>query len=1115
MAPVEAMANFCLLAGLMPLPRQWRPTSGKMAEGKGIGDFLPGGVGFSSITQMNLAATRPPTWLFSAGIAFLGAMLAQAAVVETHEALPGSRTLRLAIQDLSASFPDRYPRGGEWLRQLDALEARARSAASTNVGALGAELAQLGREALLANPLLDFDRLLVVKRNASRLALPQNWESNSSIPRQGIENEIMVLRGLRGNSVLEKLYQPEGKHFVGDLALHFDATRFMFSSISTNGRWGVFEMSTSGGPPRQLALIPDADVDNYTSCYLPDDSVIFTSTAPFIGVPCVRGGSHVAHLYRYWPATGKIRRLTFDQEHNWCPTVMPDGRLLYLRWEYSDLPHFVARILFTMNPDGTNQREFYGSGSYWPNAFFYAKPMPGWPNKVAGIVGGHHGVPRMGELVIIDPSLGRFEADGVVQRIPGRGQKVEAIILDNLVDNSWPKFLHPAPLNDKYLITACKPTAAAPWGIYLVDVFDNLTLIKEAPGFALLEPVPLQAVPRPPVIQDAIREGGQTARMQIVDIYQGPGLQGVPRGTIKKLRLFTYNFSYQGIGGQVDRVGLDGPWDIKRIIGTVPVEEDGSANFEVPANLPISLQPLDERGQAVALMRSWTTAMPGEVQSCTGCHEKQNSASAIPASGLAMRQPPARITPFYGPMRGFHFEREVQPVLDRHCVACHNGEARADGQRIPDLRRGPLVFAGEREVKFPPAYVALKSYVRNPTAENDMHLLLPYEFHASTTELVQRLEAGHHGVKLDAEAWDRLNTWIDLNTPAWGTWEEMVTQSSSAGTGAKRMGKQRERRRELNQRYAGVNDDTDAVYAAPSWKPEPPPAEPNKEVAAAPPCEGWPFDAAEARRRQQNGSPATVKLDLGGGVGLSLVRIPAGRFVAGSGTAFARVVQVPQTFWMSACEISNEQYARFNPRHDSRIEHGDFLQFSVAQRGHPLSGSNQPVCHVCWDEAQAFCKWLSERSGRAVKLPSGEVWEYACRAGTATPMAYGDVTNDFSRLANLADVNLRRPRGYRSGSVPEWRPAVTDADDGYWVSAPVGSYPPNAWGLYDMIGNVWEWTTDLNPDGVRRLVRGGSWYDRPQRATANMTLAYPPWQKVYNVGFRVVVEDQQLSAKKN
>ena len=1045
-------------------------------------------------------------WVISASVAVLGAMLAQAAAPEADESLAGVRSLKLAIQDLNASFPGRYPRGAEWLKQLDVLEARARTADATTVVSLGTELARLRREALLANPLLDFDRLLLVKRNAAHLALPQNWESNSSIPRRGIENEIVVLRGLRGGPVLEKLYQPDGKRFVGDLALHFDARRFMFSSIGTKDRWGVFEMSTTGGSPRQLSLIPDADVDNYTSCYLPDDSIIFTSTAPFIGVPCVRGGSHVAHLYRYWPDTGKIRRLTFDQEHNWCPTVMPDGRLLYLRWEYSDLPHFVARILFTMNPDGTNQREFYGSGSYWPNAFFYAKPMPGSLNRVVGVVGGHHGVPRMGELVIVDPSQGRFEADGVVQRIPGYGQKVEPIILDSLVDNSWPKFLHPAPLSDKYVIAACKPTAASLWGVYLVDVFDNITLIKEEPGFALLEPVPLQSVTRPPVIPDATKEGEKTARMQIVDIYQGPGLEGVPRGTIKKLRLFTYNFSYQGIGGQVDRVGLDGPWDIKRIIGTVPVEADGSASFEVPANQPISIQPLDDKGQAVALMRSWTTAMPGEVQSCSGCHEKQNSASTLQATGLAMRKPPAKITPFYGPLRGFHFDREVQPVLDRHCLNCHDGKTREDGKSIPDFRRGPLVFAGEREVKFPPAYVALKSYVRNPTAENDMHLLLPYEFHASTTELVQVLEAGHHGVQLDAESWDRLNTWIDLNTPAWGTWEEMVTQSKEGGTGANRMGKQRERRRELTLHFAGFDDDTDVVYPAPHWTPEPLPVEPKPEVAAPPRCEGWPFDAVEAQRRQQNVSPASLELDLGDGVKMTLVGIPAGRFVAGCGTGAARVVPIPQAFWVSTCEISNEQFARFHPRHDSRIEHGDFLHFSAAQRGLSLSGSKQPVCHVSWNEAQAFCQWLSERSGRTVKLPGGDAWEYACRAGAATPMAYGDVTIDFSRLANLADVNLRRPKGYRSGSVPEWRPAVTDVNDGHWVSAPVGSYPPNAWGLHDMVGNVWEWTADLAPDGVRRLARGGSWYVRPHRATPDATVAYQPWQKVYDVGFRVIVE---------
>ena len=833
--------------------------------------------------------------------------------------------------------------------------------------------------------------------NAGKLGLPQNWESNSSVARKGIDNTIMLMSDLRAKPRMQVLFQPDKGKFAGDLALHFDAQRFMFSSIGTDGRWGVFEMSVAGGSPRQLPLIPDSDVDNYTSCYLADDSILFTSTAPFIGVPCVRGSSHVTHFYRYWPATGKIRRLTFDQEHNWCPTLLSDGRVLYLRWEYSDLPHYVARILFTMNPDGTNQREYYGSGSYWPNAFFYAKPMPGHPRKVVGIVGGHHGVPRMGELVIVDPARGRFEADGVVQRIPGYGKKVEPTILDNLVDDSWPKFLHPSPLSEKYILVACKPTPTSLWGIYLVDVFDNMTLIKEEPGYALLEPIAQQKTTRPPVIPDMTREGETTARMQIVDIYQGPGLRGVPRGTIKSLRLFTYNFSYHSIGGQWDRVGLDGPWDIKRIIGTVPVEPDGSANFIVPANQPISMQPLDEKGRAVTLMRSWTTAMPGEVQSCVGCHEKQNSA-AVSKDSLASRKPPATIQPFYGPMRGFSFDREVQPVLDRYCIGCHDGQPRPDGRGLPDFRRGPFIYAGEKEVKFPPAYVALKSYVRNPTMENDIHLLLPYEFHASTTELVQLLEAGHHGVQLDAESWDRLNTWIDLNTPAHGTWVEMDEKN--------RVKNQRQRRRELTLRYAGIDDDTDAVYPAPDWKPLPAPVEPPKPRLQAPTCEGWPFDAAEAVRRQRQSGPTTMVLDLGRGVTVTMVRIPAGRFVAGGSVSPARAVTIPRPFWMSAREITNEQYALFDALHDSRIEHGDFLQFSIKARGCPLNEPKQPVCHVSWDESRAFCQWL----GRADR-PERRAPQRGC-LGICLPRRRGDA--DVLRLGRCRFLALGESGGYQS-----------------------------------------------------------------------------------------------------
>ena len=956
------------------------------------------------------------------------------------------------------------------------------------------------RNILLANPLLDFGRLICIKRNVAgnRLGLPQNWESNSSIPRNGIDNSIVLMTDLRSKADCAVLYKPKGNRFVGDLNLHFDAQKLMYSSIGDDGRWGIFELQISEQISRQLPMIPDRDVDNYTSCYLPDDSILFTSTAPFIGVPCVRGSSHVAHIYRYWPQTGKIRRLTFDQEHNWCPTLMPDGRVLYLRWEYSDLPHYVARILFTMNPDGTNQREFYGSGSYWPNAFFYAKPMPGSIQKVVGIVGGHHGVPRMGEMVIIDPALGRFEAEGVIQRIPGYNQPVDPVIQDNLVDESWPKFLHPIPLSEKYILVSCKPSRTSLWGIYLVDIFDNMTLIYEEPGYAMLEPIPLHKTVRPPVIPDAIREGEKNAFMQVIDIYQGPGLQGVPRGTIKKIRLFTYNFSYHGMGGQWDRVGIDGPWDIKRIIGTVPVEPDGSAFFEVPANQPISLQPLDEQGRAVALMRSWTTAMPGEVQSCVGCHEKQNSTSVLANNQQALRRTPSKIEPFYGPMRGFSFDREVQPVLDRYCIACHNGTSAPEKKDLPNFCRGPYIFAGEKEVKFPPAYVALKAFVRNPTAENDMHMLTPGEFHASTTELVQLLESGHYGVKLDAESWDRLNTWIDLNTPAHGTWVEMVGQP--------RMGKQRERRRELTLRYAGIDDDTDAVYASPAWKPEPLPMQTNKIAKSSQTLESAiTSTTSDLKNSVQTNTLSSV--DLGNGITMKLNRLPAGRFVSIGKDTPGHVLTIDKSFWIGTYEVNNEQYACYDPQHDSRIEHGDFLQFSIPARGKPLNEPKQPVSHVSWNEVQSFCQWLSARIGKVVKLPTGMQWEYACRAGSTSPLSFGNIDTDFSKWANLADINLRNPKGYRSPTVPEWRPAIVSVNDGNFVSAPVGSYQPNAWGLYDMHGNVWEWTEDCTNDGNSRLVRGGSWYVRPKRATAETSLAYKPWQKVYDVGFRVVVED--------
>ncbi len=1017
--------------------------------------------------------------------------------------------LQRAVADLTKTFGDQYADGPRYLGRLDKHGDVASLVKRVEAGDKKAieqaeRLIALSREALLANPLLDFDRLLVVKRSEKHLGLPKNWESNSSLPMQGYDNEIATLP-IRSGGKITTLYRPEDGRFVGDVDLEFDGERMLFSMPGGNGRWQVFELGVDGDGLVQLPLVEEPDVDNYDACYLPDGNVLFTSTAPFVGVPCVTGSSHVSNVYRLDRGTGAIRRLTFEQDHDWCPTVLGDGRVLYLRWEYSDLPHFASRILFHMNPDGTGQMAHYGSNSYWPNALFYARPIPNRPTRFVGIVGGHHDVPRMGELVLFDTAKGRHEADGVVQRIPGYGKKVEPILLDGLVGASWPKFLHPYPLSDKYFLVSAKPTLKSLWGVYLVDVFDNMTLIAEEKGYALLEPVPLRRTDRPPVIPSTVKPNRRDAVVYLADVYSGPGLEGVPRGAVKRLRLYTYHFAYHGMGGQVNRVGLDGPWDIKRIMGTVPVEADGSALFRVPANTPISVQPLDAEGKALQLMRSWMTAMPGETLSCVGCHEPQNEVTAARGSTAALRKP-SEITPWYGPMRGFSFKREVQPVLDAYCVACHDEEGDA-----PDLRALPAIHptavgdSYNNGTQFTPSYMALRGFVRAPTIESDMHLLPPGEFHADTTKLVRILEKGHHAVRLDTEAWDRLVTWIDLGAPAHGTWHEIV--------GGEKTYHQRDRRREMLRRYAGRDEDPEAVGEAAVL-------EAVRETLAARP------EAVVADRPTEAGMPATGVerlVDLGEGVTMELILVPAGEFLMGDPAGLpderpgTRTV-VERPFWMGKFEVTNRQFARFDPSHDSRLEHGDFLHFSIQERGYPLNEPRQPVARISWERAAEFCRWLSAQTDEQFDLPSEAQWEHACRAGSSTPLWYGGTGDDFSPYANLADASLRQvdtfaPWALPSGAIPEWRPATHDVNDAHRVSAPVGSFAPNPWGLHDMHGNVAEWTSSAYARnaasggvGASRtmVVRGGSWYERPQCARSAYRLDYEPWRRVFNVGFRVV-----------
>jgi formylglycine-generating enzyme required for sulfatase activity len=1078
------------------------------------------------------------------------------------------QSLRLAVEDLMRTFGTRYAKGPEYLRRLAEVEAavaQGRAAGPAGLARWHAAIEQfeaLRTQALLANPLMDFDRLVLVKRADAGLktprprvrgeagnfvgndvvgflnGLPINFQGNGYLREIAFDNEIAVLSPVRPDGRLTTLYRPERPVYVGDLKVHFDGDRLLFSSVGSHDRWQIFEIGVDGRGLRQVTRGEEADVDNYDSCYLPDGRILFASSACFQSVPCERRCDEVANFCVMRADGSAMRRLCFDQDHNFYPSVMADGRILYLRWEYTDIAHAFTGRLMTMNPDGTCQRAHYGSGSFWPNRIFYARPIPECPTKFVAIISGHHGTARAGELVVFDVAKGRRQAEGAVQRIPGRGKSVKAKMVDNLVDASWPKFLHPYPLSDKYFLVACQPNAQSPWGIYLVDVFDNVLLIREEEGCVLFEPVAVRKTPSPPVIPEQVNLASREGTVYLRDIYLGTGLAGIPRGTVKKLRLFTYHFNYYGTSGIEDYVGMDGPWDVRRVLGAVPVAEDGSAYFTVPANTPIAVQPLDAEGKAVQLMRSWFTAMPGEAVTCVGCHEHANNAP--PPSALSgPRGTPVAITPWRGPERGFSWDREVQPVLDKYCVGCHNGQAQPGGAVPVDLRRAEPRSMPLSPFPFPPSFYELRRYVRSPGLEGPSVIPVA-DYHADANPLVQMLRKGHRNVRLDEEAWDRLVTWIDMNAPAYGTWLEIPTVRNRAQylrqpteyfsawlrpAAVDEIQQFRQRRMEMLRRYGGgVDEDPEAVPAQPSepviWQ-TPPPEEPAAKIAQP---AGWPFDAAEAQRRQAGaGGPTRMQVDLGAGLKMDLVRIPAGEFILGDPSGYPderprESVKIERPFWIGACEVTNEQFRQFRPEHDSGSEPMLWLKWHP---GHfaALNLPRQPVCRVSWEEAGAFCRWLSEKTGREFSLPSEAQWEWACRAGTDTAWSFGDRAADANPHANLADSSLLDLG--RLAAMEKVKPffAVEPGDDKQVVSAPVGSFRPNPWGLYDMHGNVDEWTSSaylpypFRPDDprhrapdTRKVVRGGSWRERADLARSGCRTSYWPWQRVFNVGFRVVCE---------
>lgn len=989
------------------------------------------------------------------------------------------------------------------------------------------------RAILLANPLLNGDKILTVRYqlgNRDRRAMApelgtqsNNWSNQESARRKGFNADIVELSNLRDEVQIRTIYKPDNTSSIADLKLHWDGDRAMFTQTMSDNRWNVFEVKLNNGDCKKLIDNPEPDLEFYDGTYLPDGRIIANSNIGYQGVPCVNGSDPVGNMVLYTPQSKNLRRLTFDQDANWNPVIMNNGRVMYTRWEYTDLTHYYTRIVMNMNPDGTEQKALYGSGSMFPNSTFDVQPLPGYASAFVGIISGHHGVARSGRLILFDPAKARKGAAGMLQEIPHRNRPIVEEVKDRLVDGVWPQFIKPSPLNDTYFLVAAKLDKNDLWGIYLVDKFDNVTCLHKMEGEGYISPIAVRKTVTPPAIPDRVKLDDKQATVFIQDIYEGEGLKGIPRGTVKSLRLHAYEYAYVQTQSDHNWHGIQSGWDIKRMLGTVPVEEDGSVIFKIPANTPVSIQPLDKDGVAVQWMRSWLTGQPGEIVSCVGCHEDQNQI-VIPKRVIASQKAPHALTPPEGGPRSFTFDLEVQPILDRACIACHNGEGKAF-----DLRGGKKDGRG-----YGTSYLNLHPYVHRQGGEGDMVVLYPYEYHPNTSELVRLLKKGHYNVQLTDAEWRKIYNWIDYNAPDKGYFNANVLKSFPY-----QGYDQIERRKQLTDKYAGG--------AGVDWKKEiadyaaqlknkgeikpvmPKKVSPVKEKVLK--VKGWPFAPDRVKEMLADEKETVKVLEIAPGVQMTFVRIPAGEFVMGSyhgepDTYPTTKVKIDKAFWMGELEVTNQQYNTIFPQHDSRYVDQQWKDHVVP--GYPANKPEQPVIRVSYNDAMEYCKILSQKTGLNITLPTEAQWEWACRGGSDEDFWFGNLNADFGKKDNLADVTTNKFAV--SGVDPQpmspespwykyytFLPKAANVDDGSLVQVGGKKYEANPFGLYCMHGNVAEWTRSdyvpypykENPKKVSeyKVVRGGSYIERPKYSTAYSRKGFYPYQCVFNVGFRVIIED--------
>jgi len=640
--------------------------------------------------------------------------------------------------------------------------AKAHSVAAAVVPEESPELAQAVAEARLG-----FDRLVLVQRNELNPSHVYTACAEGFSPGGG----LYVLSPARPDGKLQELVaSPKGQ--IQDLDVSYDGKEIVFSwRKEANLGYHIFRINADGTGLTQLT---DGECHDYNVACLPDGGIAFVSTRAAIVPLCWT--TPAGALFRMDRDGKNMQRLSANYVNDFTPSVLPDGRIVYSRWEYVDKPAIPIQSVWTIHPDGTNLNVFYGNGVLSPASMLEVRGIPG-STEVISTLTAHNG-PIRGGVAIINRNRG-LDAQEAMLNLTGEVNLGIAHRGDG--NHVRGPYENPYPLDPEHFLVSKKGS------LCVGSRSGNWALIKAREGrFGLYNPIPLRPRPIPPIlapssvpeleVRDERREAATAneATVYLLDIYDGL-TPAVERGSVKQVAVVqelakSIRTHVLGFGFQRPVISCGATYAPKKVWGYAKVEPDGSAHFKVPTGVPIYFLALDESGQAVQRMRSFTHFVPGERRGCIGCHEPRNAAPRTHQALAISRPPEALAAPEWG-TEHFDYSRIVQPVLDKHCVQCHSG---VEPPKRVDLTGGKTEWFSVSYDTLSQGYV---SWINTCNGhEANILQIAPKTWGSPASRLTPILMGGHVGqdgkprFTLSDSERRRLFTWIDLNIPYYSTY---------------------------------------------------------------------------------------------------------------------------------------------------------------------------------------------------------------------------------------------------------------------------------------------------------------------------------------------------------